>query len=383
MTDHPQRIPEDVIEEVRRRTSLVAEAARHTELREKRRGDWWGRCPFHTEATGSFHVIEDRGFFKCFGCGEKGNVFAFLELADGMRFREAVDYLAGKAGVDLPGAERKDGPRPTPAPVVAQAYSPERDQRSREDERRKAFDIWRGRRPLAGTVAETYLCEARGIRRGVFVDCPSLGFLPECKYWIAGDDDRPECIGAWPALVAALQHPSGKFAGVHMTYLLADGSDKVLLYERPGKRRSAKKVRGQPMGAAIHLTPARPWVVCGEGIETTLTVVDALDGQAGGLCGYSLDNIAGPANGKGAQDPRDKRKRLPSQYPNMGQSGLCFPAGVERVTFLGDGDTKDMLMLECKLERAVRRQQLMGLAADMAMSPNGLDFNDWLRGAGV
>lgn len=60
-----------------------------------------GLCPFHKEKTPSFVVSEERGTYKCFGCGEYGDVFSFLMKRDNMTFPEALDYLAGKAGIVL------------------------------------------------------------------------------------------------------------------------------------------------------------------------------------------------------------------------------------------------------------------------------------------
>ena len=53
---------------------------------------WQGKCPFHNEKHGSFTVFLDGGF-KCFGCGAKGDIFTFLELTEGLTFREALEKL--------------------------------------------------------------------------------------------------------------------------------------------------------------------------------------------------------------------------------------------------------------------------------------------------
>jgi DNA primase len=61
-----------------------------------------GLCPFHREKTPSFNVDRARGFFHCFGCGKGGDVFKFLMLAERFTFPEAVEYVAGRVGIDLP-----------------------------------------------------------------------------------------------------------------------------------------------------------------------------------------------------------------------------------------------------------------------------------------
>lgn len=58
-------------------------------------------CPFHKEKTPSFHVSSDRGFYKCFGCGEHGDIFTFVQKFEGIPFPEAVRKLADRAGVKI------------------------------------------------------------------------------------------------------------------------------------------------------------------------------------------------------------------------------------------------------------------------------------------
>ena len=66
-----------------------------------------GLCPFHTEKTPSFFVFTDRGTYKCFGCGEGGDLFSYVMRRDNAEFPEALGALATEAGVELRG-ERAD-----------------------------------------------------------------------------------------------------------------------------------------------------------------------------------------------------------------------------------------------------------------------------------
>ena len=63
--------------------------------------DFWAPCPFHKEKTASFHVDDTKGFYYCFGCQAKGNIFSFLKEIEGISFVEAVKTLSEKAGIPL------------------------------------------------------------------------------------------------------------------------------------------------------------------------------------------------------------------------------------------------------------------------------------------
>lgn len=73
----------------------------------KRSGsNWQGLCPFHNEKSPSFNVNPSLGIYKCFGCGESGDVFSFLMKIDGLSFPEAMKTLAARYNITIP--ERTD-----------------------------------------------------------------------------------------------------------------------------------------------------------------------------------------------------------------------------------------------------------------------------------
>ena len=93
-------IPDDQVEEVRARSDIVAVIGEHIPL--KRAGkDYRALCPFHEEKTPSFYVAPSKGFYKCFGCGESGDVFSFVMKRIGLDFTEAVKYAGRKAGIEV------------------------------------------------------------------------------------------------------------------------------------------------------------------------------------------------------------------------------------------------------------------------------------------
>ena len=87
-------------ERVRQATDIVRLVGETVELRE-RRGDFWGCCPFHHEKSPSFHVNPATGLWKCFGCGEGGDLFAYVMKREGLDFPDAIRYLADRAGIEL------------------------------------------------------------------------------------------------------------------------------------------------------------------------------------------------------------------------------------------------------------------------------------------
>src|SRR5258706_14251373 len=61
-----------------------------------------GLCPFHTEKTPSFRVHANHQFYKCFGCGQGGDVFKFVQEIERISFYEALKLLAERSGIPLP-----------------------------------------------------------------------------------------------------------------------------------------------------------------------------------------------------------------------------------------------------------------------------------------
>ena len=100
-------------EKVRQATDFVQLVAETVELRQRGQ-DFWGCCPFHDEKTPSFKVNPSTGLWHCFGCGDGGDVFSYVQRRENLDFPDAIRYLADRAGIEL--SEEKSarrGPRKT------------------------------------------------------------------------------------------------------------------------------------------------------------------------------------------------------------------------------------------------------------------------------
>ncbi|MGR2753495.1 DNA primase [Agromyces arachidis] len=95
------RIRQSDVEEVKARTDIADIIGEHVSLKSAGVGSMKGLCPFHDERSPSFHVTPQRGFYHCFGCGESGDVYTFLQRMDHVSFTEAVERLAGRIGFEL------------------------------------------------------------------------------------------------------------------------------------------------------------------------------------------------------------------------------------------------------------------------------------------
>ena len=102
--------PPQFLDEIRTRVPLEGVIGKRVRLIRRGR-ELLGLCPFHKEKTPSFTVNEDKGFFHCFGCGAHGDVIGFVMRDEGLSFPEAVERLAGDAGLALPARDPRAAAR--------------------------------------------------------------------------------------------------------------------------------------------------------------------------------------------------------------------------------------------------------------------------------
>src|SRR3954447_10711613 len=112
--------PPRFLDELRARVSLAEVVGRHMRLI-KRGREYIGLCPFHNEKTPSFHVVEDKGFYHCFGCGAHGDAIGFLMQTGKLSFPEAVEQLAAEAGMEVPKATPQERVRAERQATLTQA----------------------------------------------------------------------------------------------------------------------------------------------------------------------------------------------------------------------------------------------------------------------
>jgi DNA primase len=158
-------VPREQIDDVRDRTNIVEVVKRYVELKRAGTGSWKGLCPFHAEKTASFHVHEARQFFHCFGCGEKGDVFAFLAKIEQRSFSEVLKDLADSAGVALP--ERQ--------PLTPAERRARQDAESERDRMLRIMD-------LAASFFEQNLAAAGGDAARAYLDGRGIGAAVRTRF---------------------------------------------------------------------------------------------------------------------------------------------------------------------------------------------------------
>ena len=208
-----------------------------------------GPCPT-CGGSDRFSINARKQIWNCRGCGKGGDVIDLVMHLDGCTFGQAVALLAGESS-ERPQAEQ------------SRQNQREREREHQQTQARKAAGLWAHRRPIMGSIAETYLR-----RRGITGPLPfaTLGFLP------------PRTPDHHPAMIACfglhdepepgvLGLPRGIVDSVHLTLLKPDGSDKAEV-EHP------KLIVGSPRGRPIELAPANDLLglAITEGIEDALTI---------------------------------------------------------------------------------------------------------------
>jgi DNA primase len=165
------RFSDSFLDEIRQRLPISQVVGEHV-IWDKRksqpgRGDMWACCPFHGEKSPSFHADDRKGIYHCFGCGVTGDHFRFLTEKAGMSFPEAVEKLAGMAGVPMPARDVRE--------------------EARQEARKSLFDVMEmAARYFEAALAHNIGARARGYlnERGVTAQAQTrfrIGFAPDSR----------------------------------------------------------------------------------------------------------------------------------------------------------------------------------------------------------
>ncbi len=96
---------ENFAQSVKQQADIVKIVGEYVRLKKAGAQNYSGLCPFHSEKSPSFSVHAGRQFYHCFGCGQSGDVFSFIQKIENVSFPEAVKTVAGKCGIALPKRE--------------------------------------------------------------------------------------------------------------------------------------------------------------------------------------------------------------------------------------------------------------------------------------
>ena len=111
-------LPAGFIDELISRSDIVDVVSDYVTLTPKG-GSFWGLCPFHGEKTASFHVVQDRQMYHCFGCGKGGGVISFVMELENLPYIDAVRLLAKRAGLEFPEQDMDEQSRKQRARLLA------------------------------------------------------------------------------------------------------------------------------------------------------------------------------------------------------------------------------------------------------------------------
>lgn len=166
---------------MRQRLRLSDIVGRRVKLTKKGK-DHFGLCPFHNEKSPSFSLNDEKGFYHCFGCGAHGDMFKFLMETQGVGFREALEKLAGDAGVVLtaPSPEAKAMQEKKSSLLdVTEAACGVFEKNLRSGAGRAAYDYLRGRGFTDATIEKFRLGFAPDERYGLKNNLLQQNITPE------------------------------------------------------------------------------------------------------------------------------------------------------------------------------------------------------------
>jgi len=253
-------IPDDFVRDLRDRADIVDVIDRRVPLK-KQGKDYWAFCPFDGEGgKPSFSVNREKRFFHCFGCGEHGDALDFLQRHGGLTFRQAVEQLAGEAGMRVPdGTKTTFKPAFKPTAKFRPTVTTKTGHVPLDDEHLTALTSWQARLP--GSPGEAYLV-SRGIPLAV-AQAAGGGFLLAGEALGLTSEGKPTGYG--PRVVFPHALPGGEIVNVY-------GRSTVQNIDKDRRHRHLPRPKGLFNAAALAL-PGPLWIV--EGVFDALALMAA------------------------------------------------------------------------------------------------------------
>ncbi|MGE0737235.1 MAG: DNA primase [Alphaproteobacteria bacterium] len=208
------------LDEIRARLPLSDTVGKRVRLARRGR-EFMGLCPFHNEKTPSFTVNDEKGFFHCFGCGAHGDVIGFVMRTDGMSFPEAIEKLAGEAGLQVPQSSPEDRARAKQVQslhAINEAALAWFEKNLRSMNGRAAMDYLRNRGLSDETIARFRLGFSLNAREALKSHLTGQG-IPEALLLEAGLLARPEDQRA----------PYDRFRG-RVMFPIADARGRIIAF---------------------------------------------------------------------------------------------------------------------------------------------------------
>jgi DNA primase len=222
-------------------------------------------CPLHADRTPSFTIYGDDRRFRCFGCGEGGDVLDLVMKLYGVKLRGAIEMLDGGALREVEQQRAPAKPKPDLRPVAQR--------------------IVNSSVPIEGTPAEAYLRS-----RGITMALPhTLRFARLAPPTIEGNGVlAANGPGLLPALVAIVTDAGGQLVGLQRTYLTEDGRKAAVVATESDRKPKVKYSLGNVIGGSIQLGPPAASMLVTEGLEDGLTLAQALGRSVWVAAGTSM-----------------------------------------------------------------------------------------------
>jgi DNA primase len=358
------RFSDAFLRQIRDRVSIADYAGRRLAWNKQKTrpgaGDYWACCPFHQEKSASFHVLDGKGIFNCFGCGEKGDLFTLAMKLEGLSFPEAVAQMAERAGMPLPKDDFED--------------KGETDKRKRLHQlvARVAKLYGDALRSSGGADARKYL-QGRGLGPDEW-ERFGIGLAPDEWTW-AIDKLKPEGYGIDEIVTAGLAREGEEgrraidtFRG-RITFEITDSSGKVIGF---GGRALAKDAKAKYINSPETPLYSKSRVLYRLKQARELLAKTKANGLVVGE-GY-LDVIAFERAGIAAVAPCGTaltEEQLQLLWRSGGEPVLCL-----------DGDTAGKRAADRALDLALPHLG-PGRTLRIAYAPQGEDPDDIFRRAGA